>query len=436
MHYYLSKLCLTLFLSSFSIPCGYGSQRDILEESEDKKASQQPAKRGREEFKPKEQAQTQSAEKPKKHAEGGTKLKKRKVEKKGSPNISIPDEEEEEDTEEIDQQEHNREATESFSSEKQIRKSAEIGTWVGDQEDGIAALQLFYKGTPISNDIVHWHEEMGQQVQKIVGVIGRDRTNFIRARVDFIYKQEETYKPTGVEIPLIFISGHSNIGAKKAVAALQEQISGLTNDPCISIDSYFDWIDLGKDNYMPIREVLSPFFKAVNVDEGGHQSDPIAPTLLGEEEISLENPKKRAFQGWLHSEEPLVFYFLGKEAKTVENINITSFRERMSTIQLPKGIVPELCILSIVSRNDCCIHCRPLVLEVMQHKEFLEKSILDSLETEPTTLKKVLLYSALDDFQIKRPKEGYITKMDLGEDETSVLFLMAGNNPGVIEEKF
>jgi hypothetical protein len=122
--------------------------------------------------------------------------------------------------------------------------------------------------------------------------------------------------------------------------------------------------------------VLRPLFDTVGVDDLGHQTDLIAPTLLEKQEESLENLKEGAFQGWLHSEEPLIFYFLGREAKTAEDKKVTSFRQILSQIQLPKDIVPELCIISMVSRNDCCTHCRPLVLEATQHREFLEKSIL------------------------------------------------------------
>jgi hypothetical protein len=425
MHYCFSKLCLILFLSSFSIPCCYGSQRDIPGDSEDKKASKQPAKRGREELESKEQAQTQSEEKPKKQAEREIELKKRRVEE-NSQNLSTRNEEGEEESEEKD----NIGTSESSSSEGQAKKSAEIGIWVGDQEVGVAAVQLFYNGTIISEDIIRWHREMGQQMKEIVELVGDDdSTNFIRARLDFIYKQEESYKTTAVEIPALFISGHSNKKGKMNVLKLQHDISKITTDPCIPINSYYDWVDLEENNYEGIRKKLHPLFEQAGVDDRGHP-ELIDSTLLEEEKKSLENLKKGAFQGWLHSEEPLVFYFSGEVPKLADDNYFKPFSEIISKIQLPKDIAPELCIISMVSRNDCCTHCRPLVLEAMQHKEFLENSILNNLESKPATLKKVLLYSAFHNFQISRPKEGYRPKVDLAEDKASVLFLMAGNNPG------
>jgi hypothetical protein len=85
----------------------------------------------------------------------------------------------------------------------------------------------------------------------------------------------------------------------------------------------------------------------------------------------------------------------------------------------------------MVSKNDCCTHCRPLVLEAMQHEDFLEKTIRENLKLEnEVVLKKVLLYSRLNIFKPKRPTAGYESNLELSEEDPSVLFLMAGNNPG------
>jgi hypothetical protein len=153
--------------------------------------------------------------------------------------------------------------------------------------------------------------------------------------------------------------------------------------------------------------------------------------LLKKEETSLENLTQGAFQGWLHSEEPLIFYFSGDQPELVNGDPFTTFAERLKEIQLPEGSALKLCILSMVSKNDCCTHCRPLVLEAMQHEDFLEKTIRVSLKLESEViLKKVLLYSGLNSFKPKRPIEGYVSHLDLSEEDPSALFLMAGNNPG------
>jgi hypothetical protein len=122
---------------------------------------------------------------------------------------------------------------------------------------------------------------------------------------------------------------------------------------------------------------------------------------------------------------------MDKRAKTTEARELPCFSEILRKIHLPEGVDLELCIVSIASRNDCSTNCRPLVLEAIQHKEFLEKSIREALGFENKALTKILLYSALYDFGIKRPenKEDFISKVDLIGMKDSVLFLMAGNQP-------
>lgn len=99
----------------------------------------------------------------------------------------------------------------------------------------------------------------------------------------------------------------------------------------------------------------------------------------------------------------------------------------MGSIKLPENAVPELCILSMVSRNDCCTHCRPLLLEAMEHQDFFDNHVLEGLKHKTTAgLTKILLYSALKEFKINRPQEGYLEAINIQRDN-KVHFLMAEN---------
>jgi hypothetical protein len=422
MPYNLSKLCLILFLSSFSISGAYGSESEESEsESEAKNTN---SRKSAVTLKRKELASEKQAEEKTEN-----KGKKPRV-KKESQNVSTHDEEEEEETEEKEKEEYNRGTTESSSGEIQARASSEIGKWMGDKEKGIETLKLTYKGKLISEEIKDWHIKSGEGINKIVEVIGTGKTtNFTKARIDFVYKTQEAYEVIGQEIPAIFISGHTTEGAKTQVQEMQGHTSTINALPYIPISSYFEWSDVSK-HYEEIREEFRPLFDKTGLYQHGSQPDLIASELLNKKLEALDNPNPRAFQYWLHSEESLIFYFLDKQPILANDAKFETFSKILSEIPLPKGSVPELCIISMVSKNDCCTNCKPLVLEAIQHKEFVEASILKGLGLESSiTFKKVLLYSALQDFKINRPEEGYVAQLELQEEDISALFLMAGNNP-------
>jgi len=412
-----------------SITLCYGSSSEDEEEVRSRKVKKQATKRKAEDPKPGEkQSEEEQAEK---QVEPKPERKRRKITRKKPEVKQVEEKQTEEQGEKKPLRKSRRLKKEQIQTEpqeikieSQAKESKEIGTWVGDKDKGVAVLQLSYKGSLISEEIVAWHLKIGQQIQGILDVKGDNPTNYIRARIDFVIQNKDSYQAIGEEIPLMFISGHSDKRAKEVVNDLQQDLSDIIDVPLIPINSYFDWADLGEENYEPIKEVIKPLFEKAVV------GDQIHPSLLEDKKESIEKESQKAFQYWLHSEEPLIFYILGKSATTVSDKAAIPFSEIISKIKLPQDVAPELCILSIVSRNDCCTNCRPLVLEATQHKEFLEKSILETLAIKPKTLKKVLLYSGLRDFQIKRPQiqEEYIPKVELA-DENSTLFLMAGNTP-------
>ncbi|WP_245528671.1 hypothetical protein [Candidatus Odyssella thessalonicensis] len=307
-----------------------------------------------------------------------------------------------------------------------IEESAGIGTWVGDEKRGIETFRLSYKGVLLSKEIKDWHLAMGRQIEEIVTLIGptKDSTNYIRARIDLVYKVGETYEATGASIPILFLSGYNDANAKRKALRLQRNISHISPDPCISISSYFGWESLWKENYKPIRKKLEPFFIKASA------KDRLSDKFLQAEQESLMHSNEHAFQFWLHSEEPILLYIMGHPARKANGESLSpTFSEIMHTIKLPKDIIPELCILSMVSRNDCCTHCRPLLFEALEHKDFLDKSLTEGVGINADILLgKVLLYSALYSFGIKRPTRGYSEELNIEAPDTP-LFLMAGNAP-------
>ncbi|AIK96638.1 hypothetical protein ID47_07765 [Candidatus Paracaedibacter acanthamoebae] len=99
----------------------------------------------------------------------------------------------------------------------------------------------------------------------------------------------------------------------------------------------------------------------------------------------------------------------------------------MRGIKLSENAIPELCILNMVSRNDCCVHCSPLLLEAMEHRDFFDNLVLEGLKFQTSVeLTKVLLYSALNEFRISRPHDGYLEAINIPPDN-KLHFLMAEN---------
>lgn len=306
-----------------------------------------------------------------------------------------------------------------------IEQSADIGTWVVDEKRGIETFRLSYKGILLSKEIKDWHLAMGKQINEIVTLVGSDdTTNYIRARIDLVYKIGDCYEVSSASIPILFLSGYSDMNAKRKALRLQKNISHITRDPCVSISSYFGWESLWKENYKPIREKLAPFFVKAS------SKDLLSDKFLQTEEESLMHSNEHAFQFWLHSEEPILLYIMGHPALKANGETLSpTFSEIMYSIKLPKDVIPELSILNIVSRNDCCNHCRPLLFEALEHKDFLNKSLLEGLGIkEDIPLGKVLLYSAIHPFKIKRPTTGYSEELNI-EGPDTLLFLMAGNGP-------
>lgn len=203
--------------------------------------------------------------------------------------------------------------------EGSITKAAQIGTWVGSKENGITGFQLSYQGTLISEEIKKWHLEMGAQIKDIVDLRGqdKDKTNYLRARIDIAYRKGQSYEIKGASIPILFISGHSNQRARQKVIRLEQTIAHITSDPCIPIDSYYDWVDLGKENYEGIRNKLEPLYSRLP------DHDLINPEWGEKEKDSLIKSTSHAFQFWIHSEEPLILYILGEPAKKANDTALT-----------------------------------------------------------------------------------------------------------------
>jgi hypothetical protein len=265
MCYYISRFYLILILSSFLNPCSYVGTSHAS--NEDKTPGIKRTISQRDAEKPSEDQSNKKIER--KGKEGKTKKLKT------HETVSSSSSKEEEESEEGDSEEREEEeggTTGSSSAVIPVETSAEIGKWVGDKERGIETLKLTYKGTPISEEIIKWHLASGAQIKEIVGKIDpTDRTNFIRARIDFLYEIQGSYNSIPLEIPALFISGHSNERAKKEVTEIQETISSITALPCIPINSYFGWGKLGDENYKGIRKKLHPLFEKANVSEEGHK---------------------------------------------------------------------------------------------------------------------------------------------------------------------
>ncbi|WP_100070052.1 hypothetical protein [Candidatus Odyssella thessalonicensis] len=393
LKFYLYKCILALSLSVFSITSTLSNETTATK-------------------RPIEDTLVKSENEAEKPAEALPK-KKQRAEKR-------EDEEEREPTEE----EIESKPSDPIPLEGSITKAADIGTWVGDKENGIANFQLSYQGTLISEEIKKWHLEMGAQIKKIMAKLDPqvDTTNYLRSRIDIIYKKEQLYEIRGASIPILFISGYTNKSAQLDVLDLQERIASITTDPCIPIDSYFEWRHLWKENYEPIRDKLKPLFTRIP------EHDLISSQLINAEKDSLTQSSSHAFQFWLHSEEPLILYMLGEAAtKADDNLLSPTFSEIIQGIKLPGNVVPEVCILSVVSRNDCCGNCRTLLLEAIEHKKFFHDPVLEGLKFEKSTaLTKVILYSGLDEFKIKRPHESYLDAISLQKDD-KIHFLMAAN---------
>ncbi|WP_010301723.1 hypothetical protein [Candidatus Odyssella thessalonicensis] len=398
---YLYKCLLILSVSTFSI--NYCCSQ---EESSEKAV---PSKRAHTELEQVSQADTQPGTIP---------PKKQKTEERGTS------ENREEEEREATEEEIESKPSDFLPPEHSITKAADIGTWVGDKENGIANFQLSYQGTLISEEIKKWHLEMGAQINQIINLRGlkKNKNNYIRARIDIAYRKGQSYEIKGASIPILFISGHSNQRARQKVVRLEQTIAHITSDPSIPIDSYYDWVDLGKENYEGIRNKLEPLYARIP------EHDLINPELVEKEKDSLIKSTSHAFQFWIHSEEPLILYILGEPAKKANNTALTpTFSEIMGSIKLPEDAVPKLCILSMVSRNDCCTHCRPLLLEAMEHQDFFDNHVLEGLKHKATAgLTKILLYSALKEFKINRPQEGYLEAINIQRDN-KVHFLMAEN---------
>ncbi|AIK96637.1 hypothetical protein [Candidatus Odyssella acanthamoebae] len=162
---YLYKCLLILSVSSFSIP--YCVAHDEPSEST------VPHKRPSKELEPASQVEKQSETIPQ---------KKQKVEREETVEKKEASEGEEE---------QELESTDLLPLEGSFTKAADIGTWVGDKENGIANFRLSYNGKLISEEIKKWHLEMGTQIQQIANLRGlkKNKTNYIRARIDIVYKK-------------------------------------------------------------------------------------------------------------------------------------------------------------------------------------------------------------------------------------------------------
>jgi hypothetical protein len=159
---YLYKCFLILYISTFSITYTLSSEESEKETSAVKRSREESAS-----------VSENQVEKP----EESVSKKKPRVKKDEA-------DEEREASEGEAEEDRKLEASDPIPPEGSITKAAEIGTWVGDKENGIANLQLSYKGTLISEEIKKWHLEMGTQIQQIANLRGLKKNKLI------IFEQE------------------------------------------------------------------------------------------------------------------------------------------------------------------------------------------------------------------------------------------------------
>lgn len=62
----------------------------------------------------------------------------------------------------------------SYSQRETIEKSVNIGTWVGNTENGIADFQLSYNSSILFKEIIDWHIVTGNLINKIINHLGPD----------------------------------------------------------------------------------------------------------------------------------------------------------------------------------------------------------------------------------------------------------------------
>ncbi|MBL0941342.1 MAG: hypothetical protein IBJ00_01225 [Alphaproteobacteria bacterium] len=427
MRFYLSKFSLIITFLSFlaSHTYVYASDDDKSLDPQSS-ANKQESSENQSKFAPSTEEKSEASKRRRieSSSSSSSSLEEEKDKAEGSKATSAPKKHDK--GKQIASEQDEDKSTIGSSSTAQATVSKEIGEWVGDKELGISSLVLKYNNHIISKEIIEWHERAGKEILSIIQPLpASNRTNFIKARIDLGYTIKDKFEVVGRELPAIFISGHSSIHSKAEVIKFTGDNKDKTLLPFIPINSYYNWKDLGKENYEQMRQELLPLLESIG------KKDQISCSLLETKSEGLETFKDNQFQGWLHSEEPLVLYLKDQQATTFDENPLSRFSEILKQIQLPGDATTELFILSIASRNDCCTNCRPLIFEVIQHDEYLLKTICDTLKTKSTDLKKkVLLYSALYEFTPSRPKTEaeYTIERDLGKEEPSAFFLMAGNN--------